>query len=92
MKKPQILGFALLALLLAACGGATTAAPEAEAIEPIVEEGPATPITSKLATCSAVSSIDLTDEESLFPEVTSEDWIHGPEDATVTIVEYGDFQ
>lgn len=92
MKKSPIFGFALLAMLLAACGGATPTAPETKASEPVIEEEPAAIITSAAATCTAVSGVALTEEESLFPEVTSSDWINGPQDATVTIVEYGDFQ
>ena len=31
-------------------------------------------------------------EQSLVPLVSDTDWTHGPEDAEVTIIEYGDFQ
>ena len=31
-------------------------------------------------------------EQSLVPLVSDTDWVHGPEDALVTIIEYGDFQ
>jgi hypothetical protein len=31
-------------------------------------------------------------EQSLVPPVDETDWSHGPEDAKVTIIEYGDFQ
>ena len=31
-------------------------------------------------------------EQSLVPAVSDADWTHGPEDASLTIIEYGDFQ
>lgn len=31
-------------------------------------------------------------ERSLFPPASEEDWIVGPDDAAITITEYGDFQ
>ena len=31
-------------------------------------------------------------EQSLFPPASDEDWITGPENAAITIIEYGDFQ
>lgn len=31
-------------------------------------------------------------EQSLIPPVSDTDWVHGPEDAAVTFIEYGDFQ
>ena len=31
-------------------------------------------------------------EQSIFPMVDASDWAHGPEDARLTSIEYGDFQ
>lgn len=93
MRIPRILGLALLGLLLTACGGAATALPtDATIVEPAIEEEPVNVVKSPPASCSAVSGIEPTEEESLFPEVSNADWVNGPEDAAVTILEYGDFQ
>jgi hypothetical protein len=46
------------------------------------------------ANCTVVSSQPTPGptEQSLVPSVGEADWAHGPEDAKVTIIEYGDFQ
>jgi len=46
------------------------------------------------ANCTVVSSGSSPDpaEDSIVPLVSESDWAHGPEDANVTIIEYGDFQ
>lgn len=31
-------------------------------------------------------------EQSLFPPASEEDWVKGPDDAAITIIEYGDYQ
>lgn len=61
---------------------------------------PATPTTELVAMppvpsgCTVVTqqfSPEPT-EQSIFPPVTSADWMIGPETAAVTLIEYGDFQ
>lgn len=46
------------------------------------------------ATCSVKPIIPTPDPaaQSYLPDVTADDWVLGPDDALVTIVEYGDFQ
>ena len=46
------------------------------------------------AHCTAVSRPPTPGptQQSLIPPVSETDWFHGPEDAKVTIIEYGDFQ
>ena len=72
-------------------------APSTE-LPPLPEVSP-TPATEQTgnpggANCTVVSSQSepgLT-EQSLVPAVSEADWVHGPQDAEVTIIEYGDFQ
>ncbi len=44
--------------------------------------------------CTVASAGEETDSglEALFPPVTDDDWSKGPKNASVTIVEYSDFQ
>jgi hypothetical protein len=48
----------------------------------------------EVANCTVVSRQPTPGptEQSLVPAVSDSDWTHGPEDAKVTIIEYGDFQ
>jgi hypothetical protein len=52
------------------------------------------PTSQSEANCTAVSREPTPGptEQSLIPPVSATDWAHGPEDAKVTIIEYGDFQ
>ena len=47
----------------------------------------------KAASCTVVSTVPTPGptEQSLFPPVGEADWVHGPDTAEVTIIEYGDF-
>jgi hypothetical protein len=42
--------------------------------------------------CTVVGYIPTPDPSSVFPPITEEDWHRGPMTASVTIIEYSDFQ
>jgi hypothetical protein len=46
------------------------------------------------SSCQSISLEPTPDskETSLFPPVNEEDYVMGPKDASMTIIEYGDFQ
>jgi cyclophilin family peptidyl-prolyl cis-trans isomerase/protein-disulfide isomerase len=102
--KRIVLLFALLAVLLAACGGAASTAPGAPARTSTATLIPAQASTlppQATATaqptptpipggCQVVSLLPAGDPT--FPPVTAADWTRGPADAAVTILEYSDFQ
>lgn len=63
---------------------------------PVVSPTPANdpPASQDEVNCTVVSREPTPGptEQSLIPPVSESDWVHGPEDAKVTIIEYGDFQ
>lgn len=72
-------------------------APSTE-LPPLPEVSP-TPATEQTgnpggANCTVVSSQPEPGptEQSIVSAVSEADWVHGPEDAEITIIEYGDFQ
>ncbi|OGO64073.1 MAG: hypothetical protein A2Z45_10250 [Chloroflexi bacterium RBG_19FT_COMBO_55_16] len=86
-------------------GGAATGVASLPTLEAIVTSQssqasslPATTVTQAslvtLAKCTVASSQPTPDstEQSLFPAVSDADWIQGPDTATVTFIEYSDFQ
>ncbi len=93
---------AVLALVTAACAGATTTTPEPFAVTATEPAQRATPLPSPTAVpaaadipgCSVVSEkiAPAPPVDSPFPAVSDNDWAHGPTGASVTLVEYGDFQ
>jgi len=100
MSKSFVIGFLLMALILAAC------APEGASVEATALAATALPTNSSITDsinqatatkqpgCTVTSrkaSLDPT-QESPIPPVGESDWAIGPEDAYVTIIEYGDFQ
>lgn len=56
-------------------------------------EAPQTSSTGFVSECTLVSSLSEPPQEyaELFA-VTEDDWVKGPEDAAITLIEYGDFQ
>jgi hypothetical protein len=67
-------------------------------LPPLPEVSP-TPPTGEVevqgeTTCTVVSRQPTPGptEQSIVPPLSDSDWAHGPEDAKVTIIEYGDFQ
>jgi protein-disulfide isomerase len=106
IKIPSLLF--VLAFLLTACQGATQSAPEPTAGEMPTDVLPAptatirTSVSETAATSGPVAAAACTvvspqptpgpTEQSLFPPVSADDWILGPDTAAVTIIEYSDFQ
>ena len=106
MKKRLLLFTILFTFLLAACSGGaettvvvvpdTPTSPPSTATVESVETGEFTvlePETTLDNGCNLTSSAPEAPEEyvELFG-VTENDWVKGSETATLTIVEYGDFQ
>lgn len=76
-------------VLLAACGPGASI-PTATAL-PSLEPSPT---TTQESVCQSIYLEPTPDakESSLFPPVTEQDYVVGPKDAPMTIIEYGDFQ
>ena len=108
VKRIVILSFILVFFLAAcqsAASSPTTEAvdqvteTEAATEPPPLPEVSPTPAAENVevqgeANCTVVSRQSSTDadQESPVPPVDAADWAHGPADAAVTIIEYGDFQ
>ncbi len=99
MKKFSIFLLSM-AILLAGCQGKTPAPTEAFSLQATLTVAPteASSLPSPAATnvpagCTVVSPRPTPGptETSLFPPPGKEDWIKGPDDATVTLIEYSDF-
>ena len=102
MKKIPLL-LTGIALTLAACQGQAASpqpAPTETATPSLaptirVTQADATPTQPTAPTgCTVISPRPTPGptETSLFPPVSSDDWVKGPADASITLTEYSDFQ
>jgi len=104
MRKYWLILPLLLVLALSACQPATQAATPTGAVIPTYTEAVAAPAAEtpevteatvqQEATCRPYRLIDLVLPAATgnVPDATESDWIHGPSDAVVTIIEYSDYQ
>jgi hypothetical protein len=106
MKKQILLLLTALALILTACAQSTTQPAETESAtqpptEVPVKQEPATQVASQPEPaaddepgCTVIGPKPTPDPtlQAILPPPGENDWIKGPEDAYVTLVEYGDFQ
>jgi hypothetical protein len=83
-----------LALLLSACRSAPGSAPATGAPTATREPSIPTATPGEPMQCTLVSAQPTPGptEQSLFPSVGERDWIKGPDSASLTIIEYSDFQ
>lgn len=90
----------LVVALLAACS--TAPSPDSTTLQPynsptktaIFNSDPSIPTSTHTPGCTVQTRRPVSDPavESLLPSVTDKDWVKGPADAYVTIIEYSDFQ
>lgn len=95
MKKRLLILATLMLLNLAACQGESLPDPTQE---PITATAAPTRVIPNIAgpepscTVSSPQPTPGPTEQALFPLVGEGDWVIGPETASLTIMEYGDFQ
>ena len=81
-----LIGFAIL---LAACSSSAPASPTTSTATTV----PAEVASYPEFTCTSVTSAEPADDQlSPLATVSDSDWVRGPADAAVTLIEYGDFQ
>jgi cyclophilin family peptidyl-prolyl cis-trans isomerase/protein-disulfide isomerase len=80
----SIVGLSSAGLMLGACSATPNAAPASPEVVPAT----ATPAS----TCTVLATEHPVEAASVVPPITPEDYSTGPTDATVTIIEYCDFQ
>jgi hypothetical protein len=84
----------LLAFLATACAGAVEQVPTAVPATPTLPPVTLAPTPTNQPGCSVVSSpiVPETLANSPIPSINAQDWARGPEDASLQVIEYGDFQ
>jgi cyclophilin family peptidyl-prolyl cis-trans isomerase/protein-disulfide isomerase len=98
MKMTRILSlFILAAILISACAPAAPVSPAQGSTAtriPTAASGVGVSTPTHAPGCTVKTSLTKANPtvESLLPAVTQEDWVKGPSDASVTIIEYCDFQ
>jgi len=102
LKRPMdnrfiLIPLLVLVLLVAACTplGEDSSTPIPEQRTPVITSTEIDRIIrTKTPGCTVISRLPTPNqaEDSLLPPPSEEDWVQGPGDAFVTIIEYGDFQ
>ena len=94
MRKRALLLMVLVLVLVAGCAGEsaspTPSPPPTAALATATAAPPAIPTPSGPASCVA-EPFDFP-VESRIPPLTEEDHVHGSADASITFIEYADFQ
>lgn len=99
MGKYKLLVIMMIAaVLLGSCASKTPAVPTATATQaasaPQATNSGLLPAQVDLPGCTVVSPFPTPGptQESLYPSHKDTDWVKGPDNAKVTIIEYSDFQ
>ncbi len=100
MRKAYLLLLVLTTLVLAGCLPQATATPAVtQTAKPrlaptVVLTVPAQSALLPDSGCTVITQKPTPGptEQSIFPSVSSSDWVKGPANAKVTIIEYSDFQ
>ena len=98
MRKVYLISLIVATLVLAGCSPQVKATPTATTMpSPVpttVSTNPTQAILSYDSGCTAISKEPTPGptQASLIPPVSDTDWVKGPANAKITIIEYSDFQ